>query len=175
MSLDTAEEIQQFLILQQKSNEHLRVLCEGVELPTEGSRDELISRLMSLKVEPQMDYLLPQIVALRTKIHGNEIPGAEDFMRRARKAIFEGKGNMKDFSVLNAKGESYMMAMRYAKCLPGTLELLFKKDMVYPHPSQRELIKIIKKDPDMFTFHLVQRSYGKVKTFVMLHSMLKVA
>ncbi len=169
MGLDTPEEIQQFLTLQKMSDNQLRNLCEGMELPSDGGRDELVTRLVNTKIVPQTDFMAPQMIALRTKIHNKEIPGAEDLMKRARKIIFDGKNNVKDFAVLNGKMESYMLGMRYAQCSKETLDLILNKGMIYPHPSQRELVRIIKKDPDVFNFCIVQRPYAKNKTFIMLH------
>ncbi len=175
MALETPEEIEQYLILEKKKTEDLRMLCEGMQLSPEGERKELITRLLATKIQPQTDFLTAQMIALRTKVHGKEIPGAEDFMKRVRKVIFEGKGNTKDFSVLNGKNEPYIMQMRYARCTTQSLQFILDKEMIYPHAGQRELVKMIKREPLIFSFHLVQRTYGKNKTFIMLHVQPKAA
>ena len=170
MSLDTKEEIEQYLLLENKSDSELKAICEGMELPLTGERRDLINRLMGMKIQPQLDFMYPQMIALRTKIHGTEIPGADAFMKLARKTIFDGTNNKREFSVLNEKGQPYTMVMKYAKCSEQTMALLFQKNMIYPHQAQRELVRLIQKEPSLFVLHLVQRSYGKDKTFIMLHS-----
>jgi hypothetical protein len=174
MALETQEEIKQFLILQQKSDQDLKTLCEGMELSSEGSRDQLISKLLSLTVTPQTDIFQPQLIALRTRFGGESIPGTEDFMQRMRRLIYNGKGNTKDFSILNGKNEPYQMGMRYAKLSEGTLLYILGNNMIYPHQSQKELVKTIKEFPEKFLFHIVNRQYGKDKTFIMLHVSLKI-
>ena len=173
MALQTPEEIKQFLVLQAKSDNDLRALCEGMELDTVGTRDELITRLLSLTVTPQTDIFAPQLIALRTRFGGDAIPGADDFMQRMRRVIYNGKGNTKDFSILNGKNEPYLMSMRYAKLSEGTLLYILENNMIYPHQSQKELVKTIKENPTRFLFHIVNRQYGKDKTFIMLHSELR--
>lgn len=169
MALESPEEIQQFLVLSQKSNQDLRALCEGMELKAEGTREELIQRLLALNIQPQTDVFQPQLIALRTRFQGEEIAGAEEFMRRIRRVIYEGKNNNREFSILNGKNEPYLFKMRYAKLGEETRQMILASEMIYPHQSQRELVKMLKEDPNRFIFHIVNRQYGKDKTFIMLH------
>jgi hypothetical protein len=175
MALDTPEEINQYLILEKKTTNDLRALCEGMQLPPDGERRDLISRLMSTKIQPQTDFLSPQMIALRTKVRGVEIPGADEFMKRVRKVIFDGKTNKMPFSVLNGKNEKYLISMKYAKCSAESLKFILESGMIYPHASQRELVKMIQREPLIFSFNLVQRSYSQDKTFIMLHVQPKEA
>jgi hypothetical protein len=168
MSLTSADEIRQYLILQKKTIQDLVVLCEGLDLDTQGTKQELIKRLIELKTISQLSPFVPQLIALRTKFDGKPIPGAFALLERVRKAIEAKPDNLKEFSVLNALGQSYTQYFRFLNITHCSLKTLIQSNMFYPIEAQRDLVTRVKTDPDKFLFHWVNKTFGD-RSFIMLH------
>ena len=167
MVLDTKDEIRQYLVLQAKSTLDLSVLCDGMGLESDGTKEVLIKRLLSLGLVQQNNTISPQLIALRTKFNNQVIPNAYSFVERIRKLI-DKNNQYKEFTVLNASAETYKQKLRYVAVSEETLKFLLFSDIIYPLASQRDLLIQMKKDYTKFLFHLVNKTLSD-KSFIMLH------
>jgi hypothetical protein len=167
--LETKEHIAQFLVLQGKSPEELRSICEGMKLSAKGDKADLIDRLIAAEnVSPQHDVLIAQAIALRTRGPDGPISTAIETMKQWRKVLFD-SGKFKEFGLLNGKGEAYTARLKYLKCSPETLVKIIKNGWVYPQPMQADLINAIIASPAAFRASVVQKPSSKGGNFMMLH------
>ena len=110
---NSVDELKQSLMLIEKSTQDLALLCEGMGLLSNGSKQELVKRLLALNIPSQSPINLPQLLALRTKFLNKRIPEVLSFLEEIRKSIDLGDNNFRKFSVLNSKGEQYYLNLRY--------------------------------------------------------------
>lgn len=177
MSIETKEQVEQFILLQSKTKEELRAICEGMQLGTEGQKTDLLNRLMALE-EPQYqrNVARSQAIPLRTRgQNGEPLPAAMETMKQWRKLIFEGKKNEKEFGLINSYGKDYKAKLRYAKCNSQTLGVILKKGWYMAHTSQRDLVNLLKSNPDRFNLTIVRKSDRQGNSWLMLHCEVKAA
>lgn len=167
--LDNEQDIAAFLVLQQKTDQELQIIAKNFQLPVNLSRIEIIKALQASKPEPQLDFKQPQVVPLRTTKNGVPIPGATEFLKKCRAVIFNGKTNTKEFKLLNSKGELYSLKMKYARCSNNALKRILDQEYYFTHNMQKELLKEIKENPEIFDIHVVNKPRQAGGTFIMLH------
>lgn len=176
MALETKTEVQQFLTLQTKNELELRAICEGMELKTEGTKEQLIERLLSLGLSEQRPVVVAQAIPLRTRDNDSQpLQAAIEAMRHWRKLIFNAKGNIKEFQLLNSKGKQYKANLKYVRCSCETLRHIIEEQWYLPLEHNRDLIEQLKTKSDKFEASIVQKPDGQGKTWLMLHVQLKAA
>lgn len=177
MSVETPGQVEQFLKLQSKDKSELQAICEPLGLPTTGTKSEIIDRLVALtEIRTQRDVTLPQAIPLRTRDENSQlIPGAAETFKQWRKLIFNTKGNLKEFSLLNGKSRQYKARLRYVMCSEKTLKVILEKRWYLPHSSQRDLIELLKAQPENFTLCIVQKPDSQGSSWLMLHCEPKAA
>lgn len=177
MSVETPEQVEQFLKLQSKDVPELQAICEGLQLDTAGSKADLIDRLVALAdARPQRDVTLPQAIPLRTRDdHEQLIPGTVDTFKKWRKLIYEAKGNLKEFSLVNSRGKQYTARLRYILCSENTLKFILEKRWYLPHNNQKDLINLLKAQPENFQLCIVQKPSSNGNSWLMLHCEPKAA
>ena len=168
--LETRDHVQQFLTLQNKNETELRALCEGTGLDTEGKKEELIDRLLTLGLEEQSPVFVAQAIPLRTRDNNAQpLDAAIEAMRKWRKMIFEAKGNRKQFQLLNGKGKAYTANLKYIRCSTGTLQRIINDGWYLPLEKHSDLIGLLRKEPDAFTVSIIQKPDGQGNSWLMLH------
>lgn len=170
MSVETKSDVEQFLALQKKSELELRAICEGMGLATEGNQQDLIDHILELKATPQNSVLIPQALPLRTRDSNSQpLDAAIKAMRTWRRMIFKAKGNIKQFSLINSKGQSYISSLGYLKCSSETMLKILEQGWVLPLKQHRDLIQMLKKDPDKFSASIIQKPDTNGNSWLMLH------
>lgn len=169
--IDNSEKIEQFLHLRSKTLPELRAICEGLSIETEGSETELINRIIGTSPNtPQVNPTLPQAISLRSRNDlGETNLQAVAMFRKWRKQIFEGRGNVREFGLLNAEGESYQQRMKFIPCDVALASSLIKKEWYFPHDSQKDLLNLIRNQPENFNFAIVRKENTNGSSFLMLH------
>lgn len=167
--LETKEHIAQFLVLQDKNPEELRSICEGLKLSTNGTKANMLDRLIQLEdTKPQHDILIPQAIALRTRSPEGSIQKAIETMKKWRKILFD-DGVFKDFNLINGKGEVYTTKLKYIRCSSETLVKVIKDGWIFPQPMQSDLLETIIKNPKLYQASIVQKPSSNGGNFIMLH------
>jgi len=177
MSVETKEQVEQFILLQGKDEEELRAICEGMKLSTKGKKPHLLQRLMSLQ-DPQYQRSVarPQAIPLRTRgPNGQPLPAAMETMKKWRRLIFEGRRNTKEFSLINSRGKSYKARLRYTKCGRKSLDTILEKGWYMAHTSQRDLVNLLKNRPENFNLSIIQKPDSQGNSWLMLHCEAKAA
>lgn len=177
MAIETREQVEQFILLQSKSVEELRALCESLKLDLNGQKDELLKRLISVDGhEFQRDVTRPQIIPLCTRgPSGQPLEAAAETMKKWRRLIFEAKGNTKEFCLINSNGQSYATTLKYIKCGPKALAAILNGGWLMARPHQRDLLQMLKKYPEQFEFNIVRKPDTHGNTWLMLHCEAKAA
>lgn len=170
--LETPSQIDQFLVLQKKTDEELRALCEAVSLSLEGKRDELVKRLVGVVTDPQNDPFAPQLLALRIMIDQKEIPGAIELLQKCRASIWKHK-QWKVFTILNNSGGFYQSRMPTIRCSASTFQKLESMDCLWPGTSQKKLLENLRCSLSNYLIHFVARKGKGNKGFLMLHCQVK--
>lgn len=174
--LETKSEVEQYITLQQKSETQLRAICEGMKLKTDGTKEDLIDRLASLGIKEQRSVLVPQAIPLRTRDSQMQpLNAAIEAMRHWRKLIFNAKGNIKEFHLLNSKGDQYSANLRYIRCGQDTLMKIIHDQWFLPLEQNRDLISVLKDKPEQFEANIVQKPDGKGSFWLMLHVQARAA
>lgn len=177
MPVETPKQVEQFLLLQKKSEPELQAMCEAFKLDTTGSKAELLDRLINLQ-EPQYQRnpARPQAIPLRTRgPNGQPLPHATEVLKQWRKTIFNGKNNLRPFSLINSRGETYQQKMRYAKCTEQALKVILENHWYMAHTSQRELVNLLRSHPENFNLNIVQKPDSQGNSWLMLHCEPKAA
>lgn len=172
MAIETAEQIQQYLVLQEKQETELRAICEGLELSTEGTKDELLERITSKQYIQQTDILLPQAIPLRSRDDSGElIELAHKTYNNWRRLIYNTEKNWKEFQMLNASGKQYSVKMRYIRISPKALKKVLE-DKWYDtrYIKQIELIDCLKTNPEDFNVTIIQKFNSSGNSWIMLHA-----
>jgi len=175
--IQTRSHVEQFLLLTAKEPPELRAICEGLQLKTEGTKEELIRRLIGEDSTPQTSATLPQAISLCSKdpLNGKPMESAIEAFRRWRKTIFHGKGNIKDFQLLDSRGKQYKQRLRYLDCAPWQAIEIIENRWFYQHPSQADLLILIAMKPERFSFAIIRKETGNGNTFLMLHCQPRTA
>jgi hypothetical protein len=169
MLFETAEQIKQLLVLESKQDHELRAICDGLGLPREGNKRDLVQRLIEVKTSSQMDITKPQAIPLRTRDDdSNLIEAAKDTFLNWRKLIFE-KGGKETFSLLNSEGKPYSYTMKYIKCSARTAKALLSRKWYLPLEHQKDLITAVLNASEMFDFSIIQKPDGKGSSWLMMH------
>jgi hypothetical protein len=168
--MKTKEQVQQFLTLQGKNETELKAICEGLKLPTDGNKADLINQLLVLNVPQQDSVVKPQAIPLtsRDKMQ-RPMEAATNAMKQWRRLIFQSKGNVREFSLLNNDGEVYSLRMKYAKCSVKTVHAILKKGWYLQLPRYRDIIELITKNPEKFSCNIVQKPGTNGNSWLMLH------
>jgi len=171
MAIETAEQIQQYLVLQDKTETELRAICEGLELSTEGSKEELLERVTSKQYTQQTDVLLPQAIPLRSRDdEGNLIELAQKTYNKWRRLIYNTQKNWKEFKLLNAAGKEYSINMRYIRISPLALKKILEDKWYDPrYIKQRELLDCLRTNPEDFNVAIIQKFNSSGNSWIMLH------
>jgi len=168
--LETRTEVEQYLLLQKKSEQELRVVCGEMDLKTEGTKEQLIDQLASLETKQQRSILVPQAIPLRTRDENMQpLDAAIETMRHWRKMIFTAKNNVKQFKLLSREGKPYTTDLPYIKCSTETLKKIIEKGWILPLDYNRDLIGLLKTEPDRFIANIIQKPDSKGKSWLMLH------
>jgi len=169
--LDSTQQVEQFMMLRGKDESELQAMCEGLNLEPEGTKEELIRRLVQFgEATPQKDILVPQAIALRTNDdHGQRMQQAYDAIKLWRKQIFEAKDNYREFTLTDTKGRTYTSRMRYIACAARALEVIIDKVWYHPETSQKDLIALLRGHPNRFEVNIIQRSTENGGSYIMLH------
>jgi len=161
--------MRRFLILQDKTTEELRRICEWLSIESEGFKSDLIDRLMNtddLWCKP----IKTQTISLRTRDEwGKKLPNAIQTYNRWKQKIVSGKGNTKEFGLLNKEGKEYMVSLRYAKCSIDTLNLILTNRWYLAKPSQEILISDLKLHPDRYEASIINKPSSNDNDWIMLH------
>lgn len=169
--LDTRDKMSQFIHLHGKSALELRAISEGLGLVTEGTKEELIDRIIdSAPGTPQTNPMEPQAISLSSKDpDGSTSEKAVQVFRKWRKQIFDGKTNSKIFHMLSVNGKAYQQEMKYIRCSVEVASRIIQLGWFYKHDSQKDLVDLISCEPDKFTFSIIRRHSNEGKSFLMLH------
>ena len=169
--IDNREKIEQFLYLRAKEDSELRAICEGMQLSTEGTTDEMIRRIVNTSPgSPQTNPALPQAISLRSRDNqGETILQAVVAFKKWRKLIFDGKGNVKEFSLLNGEGKPYKQKMKYILCSQEAAVAIIRNEWYFQHDSQKDLLNLISSQPENFNFAIVRKHNKSGNSFLMLH------
>lgn len=172
MAIETADQIQQYLVLQEKTETELRAICEGLELSTEGTKEELLEHVTSKQYIQQTDVLLPQAIPLRSRDdHGELIQLAQKTYNKWRRLIYNTDKNWKEFQLLNASGQEYAVKMRYILISPKALQKILDDKWYDPrYIKQHELINCLRTNPEDFNVTIVQKFNSSGNSFIMLHA-----
>lgn len=174
--LETKSEVDQFITLQKKNTTELKAICEGMKLETDGSREDLIDRLLTLDFIEQRPILVPQAIPLRTRnCNSQPLDAAINAMRYWRKLIFEAQGNRKEFQLLNSKGKPYSAKLRYIRCSSETLYQIIKGGWYLPLKHNQDLIELLLKETEKFEASIIQKPDGQGNSWLMLHVQPKAA
>lgn len=173
--LENPTQVQQFLTLQKKDLRELQDLCEGRSLPTQGEKEVLIERLLEANSEPQTSIFEAQAIPLRTRTQKGTIPKAPETFKRWRKLIFEGRGNEREFSLLNNNGKPYTINLKYIKCPSKVLQQIIDRGWFLPLENHRDILHAAKTSPDRFDANIIQKPDKNGKGWLMLHLEVKKA
>ena len=174
MIIERKEQIRYFLTFQQKTQEELAVICKHMDLQEEGSKTDLMNRIISVLTEDlDKENVHSQTIPLRIRDRSGQIvQPALAAMRQWRKMIFEANGNEKDFGILSPTGQPYSVPMKYILCSPRLAQKIIENGWVFPYNSQKALVERLRSDPEDFNVCIVQKE-SNGNTFVMLHVELK--
>lgn len=169
--IDNRDKIEQFLHLRSKDESELRAICEGMQLDTDGSADDMIRRIVNTNPgTPQVNPALPQAISLRSRNNqGETIPQAVAAFRKWRKLIFDGRDNVKEFGLLNGEGKPYKQRMKYILCTQDAAVAIVRNQWYFPHDSQKDLLNLISSQPENFNFAIVRKHNKSGNSFLMLH------
>lgn len=162
--LETEQEIEQFLFLQQKSVKDLQVIAKQ----TEKDKAKLIKSLVK-QDKVTIDSKSPQLIPLKALINGHPIPKAIDFLKKCRQIIFNGRGNIKEFNIINTQGFIYKTKLKYANCNYQLVQQLIKNNLVFNQKYQESILKDIQQNSEQYIFHLVNKPRNQGDSFIMLH------
>jgi len=167
----TKEDVENFLNLYPKTEVELKAICEGMKLAVDGSKDDLIRRLMSdTKIIQQADITQPQAIPLRTRdIVGNPLEEATLVLKNWRSLINRGTKNIKKFQLLSKRNKEYSLDLRYATCKTETLQTILDKNWFLAQPHQKDLIRLLKTCPEKFVCNIIQKPDIKGQQWIMLH------
>jgi hypothetical protein len=171
MALETKDQVSQFLALQKKSEGELRAICEPLKLSTEGSKEDLIDRLLKLTdISRQTPIIMAQAIPLRTRGDRSEpLVAAASAIKKWRKLIFEARGNIKEFKLLNGKNKAYKAKLKYIRCSEAVLQHIIKNRWYLPLEHHRDLIRLLAKKPEKFILNIVQKPDSSGNSWLMLH------
>ena len=170
MSVENAEQVKQYFILQDKSELELRAICEGMKLKTHGTKQNLIDRLLSLELLHQESVLISTVIPFRTRDNNNQsMKEAANTLRKWRKIIFEAKGNVAKFQLVNSQSKTYVMELKYLECESTTLKHILDNKWLAPLKSHRELLETLQRQPANFITRIVRKPDSKGNTWLMLH------
>lgn len=174
--LETKNDVEQFLTLQKKPEMELRAICEGMGLKTEGTKEQLINQLVSLEIQEQRSVLVPQAIPLRTRDNNMQpLDAAIETMRHWRRLIFRAKDNVKEFQLLSNKGKPYAVSLQYLRCSTETLQKIIEKGWFLPLDYNKDLIELLRTDPDKFIASIIQKPDSKGSSWLMLHVVPRAA
>lgn len=175
--MNTQNQIEQFLMLHQKSLVQLQDICSKMNLITTGKSEELLDRILGYRDTKHTDKIYAQAIPLRTiDDNGEQVLEAIEVIKRWRKLIFEASGNRKEFPLLNSQGKQYTAQLWYVRCSQHTLETILNRKWYFIQPSQQSLLDALRSDPEQFEINIVQKPSGKGNSWIMLHALpLKAA
>lgn len=167
--MDT-EQIKTWIRLQEKDKDSLRVICRTFKLPEIGNKEELINIIIAGTIHGNPNIDKPQAIPLRTRDNNSQlIREAANCLLHWRKLIFKAHNNIKEFSLLNNKGEQYSLKMRYLQCTPSVAEDIIRRKWYLPYHTQKNLIESIVKRPNDYTYHIIQKPSKSKSSWIMLH------
>ncbi len=141
-----------------------------MKLETTGSKKDLIDRLLALNTPQQESVVVPQAIPLRSRDERSRpIEAATRAMKDWRRLIFQGRNNIREFTLVNNNGEPYTLKMKYAKCSPTTLSTILEHKWYLPLPKYRDIVELINKNPDQFNITIVQKPSMTGNNWLMLH------
>ena len=162
-------EIKQFLLLQQKSEDELRAICEGMGLSTKGRHSDLFERLSKLKLQPKVDILRPQAIPLYSRKNNKLLEGAIETFKRWREALFA-QHNFKQFILVNSKGKEYSTKMRYLPCRGADVTFMLDNNYLSDRADYKEIIHLLgTPERDQFELNLVNKQDVRGNNWLMLH------
>lgn len=164
------EEIKNYLILSQKSEDELLVIHKSLELPPV-DKSKLLDSLLELQPVKKIDIYLPQVIPLRLqKADGTEIPLARQTFLAWRKRLFAVRNiNMKEFKLLTNNGKQYTARFVYLPISVLALHTIIKEGWIYPQTQQAELVKALLDTPEKFEVNIIQKKNAG-KSYLMIHS-----
>ena len=174
MILESADSIQQFITLGTKSEVELKAICEGYGLSINGSKNDLINRLIGSFTE-QTNVLSSQAISLKTTdSNGNLIPKRIETIKRWRKILFNRRSVKKEFKLIGPNGDTYIKKLSFLACPQQTLQVIIREkwcEGYYTH--QRDLLNALERNPDAFNTHIISKPTSDGSYFVMLHCEVK--
>lgn len=176
MSLDTLDQVNQFIKLQQKTDVELQEICKNMNLETTGSKLDLITRLIDLinnQTEQEL-FFAPQAIPLSTKdSQGKTIPEAIEMFKKWRKMIYEAKGNIREFYLVNSLGKQYKNRLKYIPCDEQMLGTILEHKWYFMYEGQITLINSLQANPDRYKTSIIQKPDNKGNNWLMLHCQQK--
>jgi len=170
MTMENKAQVQKFLSLYSKTELELRAMCEGLELDTGGDKADLISRLIILNASQQTSVIQPQAIPLRSRDEKQRpLKAAVQAMKDWRRAIFQAQGNIREFGLINNNGTPYVLNMKFARCSLKTLDIIIRHRWYMPLQRYTDIIELVKKSPDKFHIHIIQKPGYGGSTWLMLH------
>ena len=178
MSLDTLEEIQNFISMANLSVEQLQKKCIEQKInPENKNKNELIKLICKLEVKEKEEnkvedksFLQPQGIPLRSKYrNGNPIDGTSETYKKWRSLIFQTKGNNRKFFLQNKDGKQYSTDCFYIRCKPETALSIIENKWHSVYDSQKITIEKILENPQQFEFSIIRKSNSNGHNFLMLH------
>lgn len=152
--LNTAEQMKQFITLQQKSLLELQAIAEGLGLQLSDDKDVLISQLIQEDRKEDQDLHRNALIAIR--ISNND---ARKLMLQFRKHIYD-NGRYAVYDFFNAQGKKYSQKMKRILLKQETLQKMLNLDMLIPKDYTREVFEVLKQDPSMFDASLVLKKHS---------------
>lgn len=175
MPLDNKAYVKQFLTLVEKSDLELSAIIEGMGDKPASTREEMLKQLLSFNVTPQV-RLTAQALPLRTRgPQGLPIEDASFAFQNWRKQIFQNRNNARSFQLLNGKDKPYSVTLSYIKCEPKTLSFILENGLLMPLDKFRDIINLLKENPERFTTNIIRKPDSKGNSWLMLHVEPKTA
>lgn len=171
--LDSKSEIDEFLVLSEKSDDELKTIAESLSLPSNQSREVLIKSILG---KPKRDITdQPQVLALVTRRNGKSIPGAAALIKEYRELIFNENTQYGLFSIANDKGKVFSYKLPYIKALEYHQDQIFNRDIYIRHEFQEDFIQRVRQNPQQFEFNFICKKTDNGNSWVMLHIQKKEA
>ena len=170
MSIRTAEQIRQFVELQEKTTEQLRGLCEHFKLDSSRPRTQLVASLVQRFSQNTSTVVTPQAFSLCvTDREGNNIEGAQEALSLLHKMVFRQRPLWSKFKLTNYEGEVYDTELRYIPCNLKMAKTILSKSWYRAQEEQSESIQKIKSSLDSFNFAIIAKPDKKGRSWLMLH------
>lgn len=169
MNIRTSEQVRQYLALRIKDLSELQAICEGFSLSTEGTKEELLARLVDQDMAMKRDIMEPQLIALRTvDSMGKPLEEAKRMMLQWRKNIFE-FGKVATFQLKSERGNSFSTRMKYVHLKLETVKRILDNSWYLEQVYNKDMLTALKAAPENFSVALVLRKREQGSNWLMLY------